>query len=84
MCERCRKIHFVATSSAIQFSRLGGGIYRLNCPPPCTETLEFQKAGMRPYRVADDVFRRGYAEEREYELVRSIERPAPRYLAAHG
>jgi hypothetical protein len=29
---------------------------------------------MCPYRVADDVFRRGYAEEREYELVPRIVR----------
>jgi len=30
---------------------------------------EFRKEGMRPYRVADEVFRRGYASEGEYELV---------------
>src|SRR6516164_669532 len=72
MCERCRKIHFIATSSGIQLSRsggAGGGMYRLNCPPPCAEMKEFRKEGMRPYRVADEVFRRGYASEGEYELV---------------
>ena len=68
MCERCRKIHFIATSSGIQLSR-SGGMYRLNCPPPCAEMKEFRKEGMRPYRVADEVFRRGYASEGEYELV---------------
>ena len=70
VCERCRKIHFIATSSGIQFSRSGGGIYRLNCPPPCAQWKEFRKEVMQPFRVADDVFRRGYALEGEYELVR--------------
>jgi hypothetical protein len=71
MCERCRKVHFIATSSGIQFSRPGGGIYRLSCPPPCAQTREFRKEGMLPYRVAEDVFRRGYALEGEYEPVRA-------------
>ena len=44
-------------------------MYRLNCPPPCAEMKEFRKEGMRPYRVADEVFRRGYASEGEYEFV---------------
>ena len=60
MCERCQKIHFIAKSSGIQISRsggAGGGMYRLNCPPPCAEMKEFRKEGMRPYRVADEVFR---------------------------
>jgi len=84
VCEQCRKVHFIAPSSGIQFSRSGGRIYQLKCPPPCATTREFQEYLMLPYRVADEVFRTGYAEEDEYELVRSIERPAPRYLAAHG
>jgi hypothetical protein len=79
MCERCRKIHFIATSSGIQLSRsggAGGGMYRLNCLSPCAEMKEFRKEGMRPYRFADEVFRRGYASEGEYELV--DERTTPR------
>lgn len=76
ICERCRKVAFIATSSGIQVSRSGGGMYRLNCPPPCAEMKEFRKEGMRPYRVADEVFRRGYASEGEYELV--DERTTPR------
>jgi hypothetical protein len=83
MCERCRKIYFVATSSAIQCSRFGGGIYRLNCPPPCATARQFQEHLMLPYRVADEVFRTGYAVEREYELVLS-ERRTLHYLTAHG
>jgi hypothetical protein len=69
MCERCRKIPFIATSSGIQLSRSGGGMYRLNCPPPCAEMKDFRKDGMRPYRVAEEVFRTGYASEGDYELV---------------
>jgi hypothetical protein len=45
MCEGCRQTHFVATLSAIQFRPSGGGVYRLNCPPPCAEWKEFQKEG---------------------------------------
>ena len=44
-------------------------MYRLNSKPPCPEVREFRKEGMRPYRVSDDMFQRGYAEEGEYELV---------------
>jgi hypothetical protein len=83
MCEQCRKVHFIATSSGIQFSRSGGGIYQLKCPPPCATTRQFHEYLMLPYRVADHVFRRGYAEEREYELVPS-ERRTLHYLTAHG
>ena len=84
VCEGCRKVHFIATSSGIQSSRFGGGICRLNCPSPCTKTREFSRADMHPYRVADEVFRRGHASEGEYELVPDTERPAPRYLTAHN
>jgi hypothetical protein len=73
MCEGCRKIHFVATSSAIQFRPSGGGVYRLNCPPPCAQWKEFRKEGMRPYRIADDAFRRGYASKGEYEPIPAFE-----------
>jgi hypothetical protein len=69
MCEACGKVHFVATSRGIQLSRTVEGMYRLTCNPPCPETREFRKEGMHPYRVSDDVFKRGYAEEGEYELV---------------
>jgi hypothetical protein len=70
MCEACGKVHFVATSRGIQLSRTAEGMYRLTCKPPCPETREFRKEGMHPYRVSDDVFKRGYAEEGEYELVK--------------
>jgi hypothetical protein len=44
-------------------------MYRLNCKSPCRQVREFRKEAMQPYRVSDDVFGRGYAEEGEYELV---------------
>jgi hypothetical protein len=44
-------------------------MYRLKCAHPCRQVREFRKEELRPYRVSDDVFRRGYAEESEYELV---------------
>jgi hypothetical protein len=69
LCEACGKVHFIATSSGVELSRSGAGMYRLTCKPPCTAITEFRKNGMRPYRVSDDVFSRGYAEVSEYELV---------------
>jgi hypothetical protein len=70
MCEACGKVHFVATSRGIQLSRTTEGIYLLRCGPPCPAVMEFRKDGTRPYRVSADVFKRGYAKEGEYELVK--------------
>lgn len=44
-------------------------MYQLTCKPPCPETKEFRKEGMRPYRVSEDVHRKGYAIEGEYQVV---------------
>jgi hypothetical protein len=57
LCERCRKAHFVATSSAVEASRRGAGLYELNCPPPCGETKEFRKEGIRAFGVPQDALR---------------------------
>ena len=69
MCERCRKVHFIATSPGIKLSERVEGMYRLTCKPPCPEMREFRKESMRPYRVLDEMFKTGYAEEGEYELI---------------
>ena len=69
MCEACRKVHFVATSPGVRLSRTIDGIYRLTCQLPCPAVKDFRKDGMRPYRVSEDAFKRGYANEGEYELV---------------
>lgn len=74
ICEQCQKVHFISTSSAIQFNRSGGGVYRLNCPPPCTEWRDFRKESISAYRVADNIFKRGYAQKGEYEFVPSVQR----------
>jgi hypothetical protein len=68
--------------SGIRFSRLAE-TYQLNCPPPCATARQFQEHLMLPYRVADEVFRTGYAVEGEYEPV-PIERRTLHYLTAHG
>lgn len=68
-CEECHTVHFVATSSGIRFTGRGGGMYQLACKPPCPEIKEFRKDGMRPYRVSEDVYRKGYAIEGEYEVI---------------
>jgi len=69
VCEACQKVHFAATSPGIQLSRTYKGMYRLVCMPPCPEVKEFRKDGMRPYRVSDALFKRGYAELGECQLV---------------
>ena len=69
MCERCRKVHFIATSPGIKLSERVEGMYRLTCKPPCPELREFRRDAMHPYRVTDEVFKAGYAELGEYEVV---------------
>lgn len=78
MCNICRKVHFVATSHRIKPSKLAAGMYRLACNPPCRMQREFRKENMRPYRVAENVFKTGYANESEYELVAQSE-PSSRF-----
>ena len=34
MCERCRKVYFIATSRAIKPNEFAAGMYRLTCNPP--------------------------------------------------
>jgi hypothetical protein len=69
MCTMCRTVHFIATSSSIKASKLPAGMYRLTCNRPCLTTVEFRKESMQPYRVSEDVFKRGYAKASEYKLV---------------
>jgi hypothetical protein len=69
MCERCRMVHFIATSPGVELSGTGDGIYQLTCKPPCSAVTRFRKDEMRPYRAKDEAFNAGYAEEGEYELV---------------
>jgi len=65
-CERCGKVHFIATSKRIEFGQ-NDKSYRLACMFPCGAIRYFQKEQMLPYAVSDDVFSRGYAERNEYE-----------------
>lgn len=69
MCEACRKVYFVGKSRAIKPSHTTPDMYVLTCPPPCGELKQFRKETLRPYRVSDEVFQRGCAEEDDYELV---------------
>lgn len=71
MCERCRKVHFVATSHGIRMKETKERMYLLRCEPPCTEVKEFRREGMRPYRVSEEIFKSGYAQEGKYELVQA-------------
>lgn len=69
MCETCRKILFVATWRAISPSKRDAQVFEFACKPPCRAVQEFRKADLRPYRVSDEVFHVGYAQENEYQLV---------------
>jgi hypothetical protein len=69
MCDACRTVHFIATSPGVRLSPTTKGMYLLSCRPPCPETREFRMDTMRPYRVSENAFGRGYAREGEYELV---------------
>ena len=67
MCEKCRRVHFIGTSHAIKPVPTPG-MYALTCPF-CLETKEFRKETVRPYRVSDEVFKSGYANELECLLI---------------
>ncbi len=67
MCEKCHKLHFIGTSSGIK-PMPTPGMYALCCRF-CSETREFRKETMRPYRVSDQVFKTGYANEDEYVAI---------------
>lgn len=69
MCNVCRTVHFIATSPNINASKLTPGMYRLKCNTPCFIPVEFRRESMQSYRVSQDVFKRGYAREGEYESV---------------
>jgi hypothetical protein len=75
MCERCRKVHFIATSRGIRPIASVAGMYLLRCNSPCRELREFRKDDMRPYRISEDVFRNGCAKEGEYQLVQTTNPP---------
>lgn len=64
MCEKCRRVHFVGTSSGIQ-PMPAPGMYAISCRF-CSERKEFRKETMRPYRVSDEVFQAGHANEGDY------------------
>jgi len=72
MCDACLKVHLIATSPSVRPSPGTPGMYLLTCRPPCSETREFREETMRPYRVPENMFQRGYAEEGQYELVNAV------------
>lgn len=69
LCEVCGVVHFIATSPGIRLSATMEGMYRLTCKPPCSEVKTFRKEAMHPYRVSEDIFKKGYAEVGEYEVL---------------
>jgi hypothetical protein len=78
MCNACRTVYLVATWCGIVPSERDTGLFRLACKPPCPEVKDFRTDVMRPYRVSEDAFGRGYAREGEYELVQAkLKEPEP-------
>lgn len=69
LCDGCGTVHFIATSPGVELVTKIGGPYKVTCKPPCDAVRQFRPDEMPSYRVADDVFSRGYAEPGEYEVV---------------
>ena len=69
MCEVCRTVYLVATWRGVVPSDRDREIFRLVCNPPCPEVKEFRPDSLRPYRISEDAFSKGYAREGEYEAV---------------
>lgn len=67
LCEKCHRVHFIGSSPGIK-PLPTSGMYALACRF-CSETREFRKETMRPYRVSDELFSTGHANEGEYALV---------------
>jgi hypothetical protein len=75
MCEKCRRVHFIGTSPGIKPMPMPG-MYALTCPF-CSETREFRKETVRPYRVSNEVFKIGYANDLEYQPIPSTNPQQP-------
>ena len=69
MCDACRTVYLVATWPGITLSQKDKGIFIVACKRPCPEVKEFRGDAMRPYRVSEDAFGKGYAREGEYQVV---------------
>lgn len=69
ICKACGTVHFIATSPGVELVKAIGEAYKLTCKPPCDAVRQFRLDEMRPYRVADGLFNRGYAESGECEVV---------------
>lgn len=69
ICKACGTVHFIATSPGVELAKAIGDAYKVSCKPPCDAVRQFRPDEMRPYRVADEFFNRGYAESGEYEVV---------------
>jgi hypothetical protein len=63
LCEKCHRVYFVGASSGIK--PMPTGMYEISCRF-CSETREFRKETMRPYRVSEEVSSTGHANEGEY------------------
>ncbi len=75
MCERCWTVLFAATWHDISPSRKDAQAFEFACKPPCPAIREFRKSELRPYRVSEDVFSKGYARQGEYQLIQEKVRP---------
>ncbi len=69
MCEWCRTVLFAASWHGISPSKRDAQVFEFACKPPCTAVREFRKDELRPYRISEDVFSKGYAREGEYQLI---------------
>jgi hypothetical protein len=84
MCEACRKVHFIATSPGIRPSPVTPEMYFAYVQISLLRNSRIRKDALHPYRVTDEVFKRGYAEESECGLIPAQRNPADRQKAGES
>ena len=72
MCERCNNVYFISTALGIK-PMPTPGMYALACRF-CSDKRQFRKEAMLPYRVSDEVFKTGHANEGEYDPIPPLQK----------
>jgi len=71
LCERCRRVYFIppsGKSARIHFDRVQGE-FRLHCDPPCNGVVQFHRAALKPYSIANESRERGYADIGQCQVI---------------
>jgi hypothetical protein len=81
-CSECGRVHFLSALGRLRrLSRLTQtrtkGVYQVTCISPCGAITYFRIEDTRPFAVADDLYRRGYAELENTNQVKLHDSAAP-------